>query len=103
MSLLPGYTHTFVLKQRSMPPSGFFAGGMISFNLTNQKHGDPDRLGTACREPGDFATGYNGHRFYTGITANIDTYNISWRSFHTRILLWPGTFLQAIRLSVPEP
>ena len=79
IALGPAYYYNWVIGERILLSGGAYAG--IGYNNTHSVYNDgtPDTTidGLSWQTQLRFTLGYNTTRFYTGLTASIDTFNYS--------------------------
>lgn len=104
LSLLPGYSHTLVFFQR------FFITGSICLGATSQYqelfleyNSGSSRWVILPRALSRFGIGYNGNRFYAGLTSMADAYNMPLgNQSKLTYFIASGSVYFGIRLQVPK-
>lgn len=104
VSLLPGYSHTLVLFKR------FFITGALLLGVTGQyqefsqeDESTQTRWVTLPRGMSRFGFGYNGNKFYAGLTSMADAYNLPLgNQSRLTYFIASGSIYFGMRLQVPK-
>jgi hypothetical protein len=103
--LMPGYAHTFVIKERFFITISAFFGA----NFQQQQYYvgkelvDRNKFIVAPKASGRVGLGYNGKRFYAGVAAIGDNYTLPLGANEKlNYLMGNGTFYFGIRFNTPK-